>query len=114
MLALTGTKADGWLPSLGFLGLDRLGEAVTRIDSAAEQAGRDPTAIRKVYNLNGIIGAESHQPFQGSPDQWTEMLVALTQQHGMNGYVYWPNDDHERQIRIFAEQIVPAARQALQ
>jgi hypothetical protein len=42
------------------------------------------------------------------------MLVALTQQHGMNGYVYWPNDDHERQIRIFAEQIVPAARQALQ
>ena len=114
LLALTGAKADGWLPSLGFLGLDRLPGAVARIDSAAEQAGRDPATIRKVYNLNGIIGAESDEPFQGSPAQWTEQLLTLTREHGMNGYVYWPNDDHERQIRIFAEQVVPQARQALE
>ena len=32
---------------------------------------------------------------------------------GMNTFVFWPNGDRERQSRIFAEEIVPAAREAL-
>ncbi|MCI2419558.1 LLM class flavin-dependent oxidoreductase [Saccharopolyspora sp. K220] len=112
-IRLTGTKADGWMPSLGFLGLDRLGEAVARLHAAAEQAGRDPHALRKVYNLNGIIGSESPEPFQGSIRQWTDQLVDVVQRFGMNAFVYWPNDDHARQLRIFAEQVVPEVRQAI-
>jgi len=42
MLALTGAKADGWMPSHGYLGLDKLGAASRRIDESAAQAGRDP------------------------------------------------------------------------
>ena len=32
----------------------------------------------------------------------------------MNAFVFWPSGDRERQSRIFAEEVVPAAREALQ
>jgi hypothetical protein len=112
-LRLTGAKADGWLPSLGFLGLDRLGEVVARLDAGARDAGRDPASIRKIYNLNGVIGSASPHPFQGSIDQWVDQLVDVAQRFGMNGFVYWPNNDHDRQIALFAEEVVPAVRPAL-
>ncbi|MFG2848973.1 LLM class flavin-dependent oxidoreductase [Kitasatospora sp. NPDC048296] len=113
MLAITGAKADGWLPSLTYLGLDRLGEAVARIDEAAVRAGRDPGAIRKVYNLNGLITPNSAGDFQGPVEQWVEQMTALVRDRGMNGFVYWPNEDHERQLGVFAHEVVPAVRQAL-
>jgi hypothetical protein len=113
MLALTGAEADGWMPSHAFLGLDRLGEAVTRIDDAASAAGRDPGGLRKIYNIAGLIGRESDQPFQGSVPQWTEQLTSIVAEHGMNGFVFWPSDDHENQLARFAEEVVPAVRAAL-
>ncbi|MBV9312671.1 MAG: LLM class flavin-dependent oxidoreductase [Pseudonocardia sp.] len=69
-LRLTGAQADGWLPTLGSLGLDRRSEAIARVNGGAEGAGRDPESIRKVYNLGGMIGAESRDLFQGSVQQW--------------------------------------------
>lgn len=112
-LRLTGAKADGWMPSLSYLGIDRLGDAVARLDGAAEDAGRDPAGLRKIYNLNGIIGPESRAPFQGSVRQWVDQLVHVVEEFGMNGFVYWPGDDHKRQLAIFAEEVVPEVRQAL-
>ena len=112
-LALTGRKADGWMPSLGFLPPDRVGDASRRIDDAAADAGRDPTAIRKVYNLNGMIGTGSAEPFQGSVDQWVDDIVTLVEGAGMNAFSYWPDGDHEAQIALFAEEVVPAVRAAL-
>ncbi|MFE1934513.1 LLM class flavin-dependent oxidoreductase [Streptomyces sp. NPDC059474] len=82
MLALTGRKADGWMPSYGFLGLDRLKDAVARIDAGAHEAGRDPASLRKIYNLNGLIGSvESAVPFQGTTRQWADQLVALVRDY---------------------------------
>ena len=57
MLALTGRVADGWLPSQGYAGPERLAEMNQRIDEAAVGAGRDPAAMRRLYNLNGSFGA---------------------------------------------------------
>jgi len=113
MLALTGAKADGWMPSHAFLGLDRLGEAVTRIDDAAAAAGRDPAGIRKIYNISGLIGRESDQPFQGSVRQWTDQLTSTVTERRMNGFVFWPAADHEHQLARFADEVVPAVRTAL-
>ncbi|MFI1705035.1 LLM class flavin-dependent oxidoreductase [Streptomyces griseoruber] len=114
MLTLTGRKADGWMPSYGFLGLDRLADAVARIDAGARDAGRDPAALRKVYNLNGLISpVESDEPFQGTVRQWVDRLVSLARDYGMNGFVYWPDADHLRQLTLFALEVVPAARAAL-
>jgi alkanesulfonate monooxygenase SsuD/methylene tetrahydromethanopterin reductase-like flavin-dependent oxidoreductase (luciferase family) len=112
MLALTGAAADGWLPSHAFLGAEKLGAALTRIDDAAEAAGRDPARLRKVYNISGFIGPETGEPFRGSVEQWTDQLLAV-HALGMNGFVYWPADDHERQLVRFAEEVVPAVRTAL-
>ncbi|MFJ2821889.1 LLM class flavin-dependent oxidoreductase [Streptomyces toxytricini] len=111
MLALTGGKADGWIPSLSYLGPDRLTEAVARIDDAALAAGRDPALIRKVYNLNGLIAPASRGPFHGPAEQWRAQIHELVEGHGMNGFVYWPEQDHERQLALFAREVVPALRQ---
>jgi alkanesulfonate monooxygenase SsuD/methylene tetrahydromethanopterin reductase-like flavin-dependent oxidoreductase (luciferase family) len=56
MLRLVGRKSDGWVPSLGVLSADELRVGNERIDAAAEAAGRDPRQIRRVLNLQGVIG----------------------------------------------------------
>ena len=51
MLALTGRKGDGWLPSLPYLQPGDLAAGNAAIDRAAVAAGRDPSAIRRMLNL---------------------------------------------------------------
>ena len=50
MLHLTGQLADGWSISNAY---DVIPAMQAQIDTAAEQAGRAPTAIRRLYNLFG-------------------------------------------------------------
>ena len=51
MLDLVGRKADGWLPSLPYLEPGALPAGNAAIDEAADRAGRDPAAIRRLLNL---------------------------------------------------------------
>jgi len=53
MLRLIGQKADGWLPSIGYIkpGEFRSGNQI--IDEAALEAGRDPREIRRLVNISG-------------------------------------------------------------
>ncbi|MDA0165835.1 LLM class flavin-dependent oxidoreductase [Solirubrobacter ginsenosidimutans] len=51
MLALTGRKGDGWLPSLPYLKDGDLAAGNAAIDRAAREAGRDPGEIRRMLNL---------------------------------------------------------------
>src|SRR4051794_12987935 len=51
MLDLVGRKADGWLPSLSYLGQGDLGRGNAAIDRAATRAGRDPVEIRRLLNV---------------------------------------------------------------
>ena len=54
MLALTGEKADGWLPSLGHLTTrGERADANARIDEAAAAAGREPADVRRLLNVGG-------------------------------------------------------------
>ena len=57
MLGLTGTKADGWLPSMGYADLADLPAMNAAIDRAAEAAGRRPAAVRRLFNVNGAFGS---------------------------------------------------------
>lgn len=113
MLRLTGAKADGWLPSHAFLGLDRLGESSARIDGAARAAGGLPPPSARSTTSPDLITTRPEQDCIGPIDQWVDQLVEVTTEHGMNGYVFWPSEDHERPIRIFAERVVPGVRSAL-
>jgi alkanesulfonate monooxygenase SsuD/methylene tetrahydromethanopterin reductase-like flavin-dependent oxidoreductase (luciferase family) len=113
MLELIGRKADGWVPSSSYVPPDQLPDRQHRIDAAARGAGRDPTAIRRVYNVMGAIGPAVTGPFDGPVQHWVDELVRLTVEVGMTTYIFWPTHDQIRQIETFAAEIVPAVRAAV-
>jgi hypothetical protein len=51
--------------------------------------------------------------FHGPAGHWVETLTKLYTSYQMNTFVFWPENDHERQSRVFAEDVVPAVRAAL-
>ena len=81
MLALTGTKADGWLPSLVNARVDELPTMNGAIDAAAESAGRSPRDIRRMYNISGSL---ADPLLQGQPREWAEQLAEITLVHGIS------------------------------
>jgi alkanesulfonate monooxygenase SsuD/methylene tetrahydromethanopterin reductase-like flavin-dependent oxidoreductase (luciferase family) len=113
MLDLIGRKADGWVPSAGWAPPEELPRYIGAIEAAAEGAGRDPAAIRRVYNLGGSIGPATGAAFVGPVGFWVEELVRIVG-IGMDGLVFWPNgDDPVGQAEAFAHEVVPAVRDAL-
>ena len=114
MLALIGRLADGWVPSLFWAPPERLPGLYKRIDEAATEAGREPEEIRRVYNVNGRIGAEGDGLLEGPVSQWVVELTRLALELGMDTFIYWPSEDHVRQIEAFASEVVPAVREAVE
>ena len=112
--ALVGAKADGWSVSAPYVPPERLPDLNDIITAAALEASRDPDQITRLYNVMGLISAQDQGPFHGPAERWTETLVSLYTDYQMNAFVFWPSGDRERQSRIFAEEVVPAAREALQ
>jgi alkanesulfonate monooxygenase SsuD/methylene tetrahydromethanopterin reductase-like flavin-dependent oxidoreductase (luciferase family) len=107
MLALTGAKADGWLPSMGYAELDDLPRMNAAIDEAAETAGRTPADIRRMLNINGRFGAGGGF-LQGPPADWAEQLAELTLAEGISTYILSVSSDAE--VRRFADEVVPLVR----
>jgi alkanesulfonate monooxygenase SsuD/methylene tetrahydromethanopterin reductase-like flavin-dependent oxidoreductase (luciferase family) len=93
-LALTGGLADGWLPSN--LPPPVLADGHARIDEAAAKAGRQPSEIRRLYNIGGQIT-------EGA-------LTELALEHGMDTFILWFEGDVESQLRRFAAEVAPAVR----
>ena len=114
MLKLIGKLADGWVPSLGYAPPGRLHEMNRRIDEGAAEAGRAPKEIRRAYNLSGSIGAGGERSLDGPVSKWVETLTGFALEHGMDTFIYWPSQDHERQVEVFANEVVPAVREAVQ
>ncbi len=65
MQRLVGRKADGWLPSLGYLKPGALTAGNAVIDEAAVAAGRAPMDIRRILNVMGQFGSRTTGPLQG-------------------------------------------------
>lgn len=116
MLGVTGRLADGWVPSLPHVGPDRLPDAHARIDEAAVGQGRDPAAIRRIYNIGGTItdGARGNGPLDGPVDQWVDTLARFAGELRMDAFVLTLDSltDHA-QLRRFAEDVAPGVRAAL-
>ena len=116
MLSLLGRLADGWVPSLGYAPPEKLPELQGRIDEAALEASREPAEIRRVYNVFGKIGPDGDGILDGPPSKWVEELARFALEYGMDTFVYWPEagpEDHERQVELFAGEVVPAVREAV-
>jgi alkanesulfonate monooxygenase SsuD/methylene tetrahydromethanopterin reductase-like flavin-dependent oxidoreductase (luciferase family) len=110
-LALTGRLADGWVPSLSWATPDIVPGMHAQIDDAAAGAGRDPSEIRRVYNIGGTIAdGPATGLLQGPPEHWIETLTSFAQELGFDTFVFWPGDDQLAQLERFAEEIVPALR----
>jgi alkanesulfonate monooxygenase SsuD/methylene tetrahydromethanopterin reductase-like flavin-dependent oxidoreductase (luciferase family) len=113
MLDLIGRLADGWVPSMGWATPDRLPEMHGRIDEGAARAGRDPDEIRRAYNISGMIGEEVEGPLSGPASRWIEELSRFALELGMDTFIYWPAEDHVRQVELFASEVVPAVRETV-
>jgi alkanesulfonate monooxygenase SsuD/methylene tetrahydromethanopterin reductase-like flavin-dependent oxidoreductase (luciferase family) len=114
MLELIGRVADGWVPSLPYVGEARLPSMRARLEDAAAAAGRDPAAIRRVLNVGGRIADErGEQGLVGPPSMWVETLRRLALEHGFDTFVLWAEGDEDEQMRRFAGEVAPAVLEAV-
>ncbi|MFJ6167692.1 LLM class flavin-dependent oxidoreductase [Micromonospora orduensis] len=112
MLALTGQKADGWLPTLEYLRSPDRVTANRLIDEAAVGAGRDPREIRRLLNLFTVDVTSAGRGFlQGPPAQWVEQLLPLVLEEGFSAFLIGRDDP--RLIQTFGQEIAPALREAV-
>lgn len=111
MLRLIGQKADGWLPSLGYLehGEFRAGNKV--IDEAALEAGRDPSEIRRLVNIAGRFTAGGGGFLVGPPSQWVDELLPLVVEDGVGTFILMTDDVPT--MERFAAEVAPALREAV-
>jgi alkanesulfonate monooxygenase SsuD/methylene tetrahydromethanopterin reductase-like flavin-dependent oxidoreductase (luciferase family) len=119
MIRLTARKADGWVPSLGPLSRDELRAGNQQIDEAAARAGRDPRAVRRIINVQGVIGDGpaprrselpvgylAHEPFAGPPSWWVETLAGFMDD-GFDTIVFWPVESSPAQVELLSSEVVP-------
>lgn len=110
MLKLTGQKADGWLPSLGYIKPEELAAANAIIDEAAQEAGRDPREIRRMLNISGQFAPTNRGFLNGPSSQWVEELLPLVVEDGIGTFILAGDDP--RAMEQFAQEVIPALREA--
>ncbi|WP_433573136.1 LLM class flavin-dependent oxidoreductase [Streptomyces sp. CA-251247] len=113
MLALVGRSADGWISPLNlYVPPHEVPSRQRIIDEAAAEAGRDPRTLRRVYNVTGVIGTHAEGPgLVGDVRRWVDTLAEWAVDLGFDTFVFWPATDPERQLALFADEVVPAVRQ---
>lgn len=78
-LRRAGRIADGWISS-SRADLSRIGESIALVRSSAQQAGRDPAALRFIVRGVTLVraeGAEDRKPLQGTVAQIKDDLAAV-------------------------------------
>jgi alkanesulfonate monooxygenase SsuD/methylene tetrahydromethanopterin reductase-like flavin-dependent oxidoreductase (luciferase family) len=103
---------------------DELRAGNEAIDAAAEKAGRDPRSIRRILNLQGVIGDRpapprsslpvgylAGEPLAGPPGWWVETLAGFVAD-GFDTLVFWPVDTAPDQVELLAAEVVPGLRAA--
>lgn len=117
MLRLTGELADGWIPSMSYLPPVKAIQSNAIIDAAALAAGRDPSAVRRIYNVNGSFTPTAPTPatdadtrIDGPVEHWVSALTHLAIDHGFASFILWTEPEPEA-LRLFIEEVAPAVRE---
>jgi alkanesulfonate monooxygenase SsuD/methylene tetrahydromethanopterin reductase-like flavin-dependent oxidoreductase (luciferase family) len=121
MVRLTGRLADGWSISHNWVPPQQARELGAQLDAAAHEAGRAPTAIRRNYNLMGMIQAAGETGVRPKPGmlagtarEWADTIARFGEELGMDTFIYWPiAGDAHAQMQRWAEEVVPQARERL-
>jgi alkanesulfonate monooxygenase SsuD/methylene tetrahydromethanopterin reductase-like flavin-dependent oxidoreductase (luciferase family) len=112
MLRLTGRLGDGWVPSLPYAPPPQIPAMQQLIDAGAAEVERDPTRIRRIYNVMGrIADGPATRLLEGPPSHWIEELTRFVTELGFDTFVFWPNEDPVRQIERFAADVIPGVRE---
>jgi len=109
MLQLTGRAADGWLPSSPYAPPEELAAMNQIIDDAAEEAGRSPADVRRLYNIGGSFTGNGF--LRGPAKVWVEQLAELALTEGISGFVLMVDSGGEDNLRRFAEEVAPGVRE---
>ncbi|MGW3788600.1 LLM class flavin-dependent oxidoreductase [Micromonospora chokoriensis] len=109
MLQLTGRRADGWLPTLGYLQPGDLTKGNAIIDDASQEAGRSPRDVRRLLNIAGQFSAVGHGPLNGPAEQWVQELAELALDEGVSAFILAGDDPDD--LRRFAGEVAPAVRE---
>jgi alkanesulfonate monooxygenase SsuD/methylene tetrahydromethanopterin reductase-like flavin-dependent oxidoreductase (luciferase family) len=111
MLATAGQAADGWMsPLSAYLPPSLVPPMRAVIDEAAVKAGREPSDVRRIYNVAGGVGTRAGRGFQGSAKDWIEWIGTWVRELGFDSFVFWPYGDPQRQAEVFGKEVIPAVR----
>jgi alkanesulfonate monooxygenase SsuD/methylene tetrahydromethanopterin reductase-like flavin-dependent oxidoreductase (luciferase family) len=121
MLRLTGRMADGLLVSHGYVPPEKLPQINTLIDEGANDAGRSPDAIRRGYNVGGVIrsgagsvGASTQQSgIDGTVEHWVDQLTRFYSEYRQDTFIFWGGGDVAEQLTLFAQEVVPAVKKRI-
>ncbi len=112
MLRLVGRVADGWLPSLGYLGQGELARGQAAIDESARAAGRRPDAIRRLLNVSpdqlGSTGSTGSGSTGADVAGWAERLAGYALD-GIDTFILATDDPQT--IDLWAAEVAPWVRE---
>jgi alkanesulfonate monooxygenase SsuD/methylene tetrahydromethanopterin reductase-like flavin-dependent oxidoreductase (luciferase family) len=124
-LAATGRVADGWIPGHAADWLSpRYRSSRPVIDEAATAVGRDPRAVRTIFNLPGVV-TDRPQPrtrgedgrwIGGNVQQWVEELTGAVVDHGASGFMLFSatgGTPDAVSLGRWGNEIAPAVREAV-
>jgi alkanesulfonate monooxygenase SsuD/methylene tetrahydromethanopterin reductase-like flavin-dependent oxidoreductase (luciferase family) len=110
-LRLTGRVADGWVVSVPYAPPSAVPSMSRHIDEAAAAAGREPAAIRRVYNVMGeVTDGATGELLHGPVEHWVEQLTTWALELGFDTFVFWPARDPVAQLERFAAEVAAAVR----
>jgi alkanesulfonate monooxygenase SsuD/methylene tetrahydromethanopterin reductase-like flavin-dependent oxidoreductase (luciferase family) len=124
-LAATGRVADGWIPGHAADWLSaRYRESRPVIDEAAAATGRDPRAVRTIFNFPGqvtdrpLAATRDHEGrwLGGSPGQWAQELTGAVIEHGAAGFMLFSpqgGTPDSASLTRWAREVVPAVREMI-
>jgi alkanesulfonate monooxygenase SsuD/methylene tetrahydromethanopterin reductase-like flavin-dependent oxidoreductase (luciferase family) len=114
-LAVTGRVADGWIPTLSMAPPDAIPPMRDRIFAAARAAGRDPSELTLVYNVDVHAGRDRDLPphvIQGSGEEIAEALAGF-REIGFRGVnLSFVGGAEDEQMAALAEKVVARLRES--
>lgn len=112
-LAVTGRLADGWIPSHGYMPLERVPAMRERVLAAAREAGRNPAEITCAYHVQIRVderAGTSASMVSGPPAAVAEELIGFVKL-GFTALSLTPDGPgHGEQAERLAREVIPAVR----
>jgi alkanesulfonate monooxygenase SsuD/methylene tetrahydromethanopterin reductase-like flavin-dependent oxidoreductase (luciferase family) len=113
-LRVTGSLADGWIPSISYAPPNQVQRLRDKVLDAAEKAGRDPAEITCVYNVDVSVGKRHPEVsvVSGSDAEVAEQVAGFVSL-GFSAINFMPVEPTNEQADRLGTEIIPAVRAAV-